>query len=157
MIPKPPSHHVNAGLLLRTAFVTLVAIVGCSRADRLHRVSGRVTFGGQAVPAGQIYFIPDTTRGNRAPAGFAIILDGHYDTHRDSVGKGVIGGAYQIRIDGHSGNFEPNAAEPSPETASALENNTLFRDYVTTAELPPAESTQDFDVPLSAAASAHAP
>ena len=41
---------------------------------------GRVTFAGQPVVSGRIYFAPDPARGNDGPQGYAAIEDGRYDT-----------------------------------------------------------------------------
>ena len=45
-----------------------------------HRISGKVTLDGKPVPAGKIYFIPDTAKGNSGPTRYADIVDGAYDT-----------------------------------------------------------------------------
>lgn len=135
-------------------FLTMHALVGCGRGDRLYRVSGRVTFAGKPVPAGQIYFLPDSRLGNRGPAGYATIRDGAYDTHRSPTGRGVLGGPYQIRIEGHDGQPAPDAAEPPMDRIVETRSQMLFRDYLVTADFDEADSVRDFDVPLPAGAKA---
>src|SRR5260370_40886952 len=53
-------------------------LVGCGGADgnKLFRVSGSVTFAGQPVPAGQVSFLPDASRGNGGPPGHPALTDG---------------------------------------------------------------------------------
>lgn len=111
-------------------------LVGCGgRGDATKRfdLSGSVTFDGKAVPAGTILFEPDSSKGNKGPAGFAKIADGRFDTA--AGGKGTIGGPHVVRITGS-------------------DEATLFSDYVTQADLPKEKSTKDFEVPASAKAPA---
>jgi hypothetical protein len=113
-------------------------VCGCgSRDEGLHRVSGRVTLGGTALPAGMIYFEPDSFRGNRGPTGYATITGGVYDTR--ASGRGMIGGPHVVRIDGY---------DPPPPNAEDG-GRTLVRDYRTTLDLPKSEAFQDFDVPAA--------
>jgi len=108
------------------------SLLGCGGGTKLNRVSGRVTFNGQPVPAGKIYFTPDAAKGNSGPAGFADIKDGAYDTSA-AGGQGVAPGPVAVRIEGTDG------------------SKALFVGYQTSVELPQGSSTQDFEVPSSAA------
>jgi len=105
---------------------------GCGGA-KLHRVSGRVTFAGQPVPLGKVYFTPDATKGNAGTPGYADIKDGAYDTG-SAGGQGCAGGPVTVRIEGSDG------------------TKVLFLNYMTTADLSQEATTKDFDVPQSAAA-----
>jgi hypothetical protein len=98
-------------------------------------VSGTVTFRGVPVPTGTIAFEPDARQGNDGPAGYADIVAGRYRTH-----LGAVGGPHLVRITGASGDAEDE-----------LVDTTLFRDYVTTCDLPGQATTLDFDVPEDAA------
>ena len=64
--------------------------IGCGN-EKTYRVSGKVTFKGQPVPEGRIFFMPDPSKGNKGPSGSAEIKNGRYDT--DAGGRGVVGGA----------------------------------------------------------------
>lgn len=114
--------------------------VGCSKGNR---ISGKVTFKGQPIPSGKIYFIPDATKGNSGPTGFAMIKDGAYDT--SAGGRGAVGGQMIVAIEG----FDPTATVKDPESGEDL-LKPLFPRYETAAELPNATTTKDFDVPASA-------
>lgn len=51
--------------------VAVAAVVGCGSndaPDRFH-ISGKVTFAGEPVPAGQIIFEPDASQQNSGPQG----------------------------------------------------------------------------------------
>ncbi len=100
-------------------------------------VSGKVTFNGNAVPAGQIVFEPDAEAGNSGPAGHATISEGAFDTATD--GRGTVGGPHIVRITGLSGPADSAGIKP------------LFREYQTKADLEKKASTASFDVPASAA------
>lgn len=111
---------------------------GCGDRDgSLHRVTGMVTYGGAPLPAGMIYFEPDSSRGNKGPTGYATIISGSYDTH--AGGRGTVGGPHAVRIDG----FEP--PPKNVEDGGTM----LVRDYRTTIDLPESEMVQDFDVPVN--------
>jgi hypothetical protein len=144
--------RLNKRLLLPLALLLCQVALGCGDRERVHRVAGRITFAGQPVPAGQIYFLPDSGRGNHGPAGHATIRDGMYDTHGVPPGRGVRGGAYQVRIEGHDGQPIADAAEPTIDRITAVRSKTLFRDYLVTADIGEADAVLDFDVPTAAAA-----
>jgi hypothetical protein len=114
---------------------------GCGRGERLYHLSGKVTFAGKPVPKGTIVFEPDTSRGNQGSAAFAQIIDGRYDT-RSGEGKGTVGGPHLVRILGLDGIPRGELVNGSP----------LFPEYTTTADLPRADATLDFDVPRGGAA-----
>lgn len=113
-------------------------LVGCSSESNRYDISGKVTFKGQPVPVGKIYFSPDTSKGNDGPQGFADIKDGRYDT-RSQSSKGSPTGAVTVRIEGFDGHPVGDFAFGRP----------LFV-YETTLELSKATTEQNFDVPESA-------
>ena len=117
-----------------------LSLLGCSGPDGPSRydVSGTVTHAGTPIPAGKIYFEPDTSAGNSGPAGFADIRDGQYDTGQS--GKGCVGGQQRIRIEGGDG-------EPSPENEFHPFGNRYFHAYRTTFDVPLEDVEHDFEVP----------
>lgn len=139
-------------LLSRTRIVLLSGLVpsllcclalGCG-GEKTYRVSGKVTFKGQPVPSGKIYFMPDSAKGNTGQTGFANIRDGQFDTSA-SGGRGTIGGPVVIAIEG----IDPaskDKAEKSPE----VEAKALFPRYEIPADLPKSDTTKDIDVPAEA-------
>lgn len=131
---------IRFGGLALVAAVGLV--IGCGEAgpDR-YDVSGKVTFQGQPVPAGQIVFEPDPTAGGRGPAGYAQIDDGQYSTR--SSGKGPVAGPHIARITGLSAKpTDPNSESGPPP---------LFVDYEVKVELSADKPVHDFAVPAEAA------
>jgi hypothetical protein len=89
-------------------FLGAVAIAGCGRdQDKLYDVSGTVTYDGQPVPKGLIFFDPDVTKGGTGPQGLANIWNGKFNTA--DKGKGVRGGAYVVRVNGFDGKEAPEA------------------------------------------------
>jgi hypothetical protein len=131
------------GLLLLAGLLC----TGCGGDDGPPRygVSGTVTFQGQPVPAGVVLFTPDNTKGNEGPTGFAPIRAGKYDTSlEDGDGKGTIGGPHKVTISGFDGVAAPEQELP--------DGKRLFADYVVDVDLPKEPTTtQNFDVPASAA------
>jgi len=111
------------------ALVCCLAL-GCGGGAKLYRVTGNVKFDGNPVPAGKIYFTPDTSKNNSGAPGWADIKDGKYDTAAPG-GQGVVGGPMIVKIEGSNG------------------TTPLFANYQTSAELPRGAATQDFDVPAS--------
>jgi hypothetical protein len=117
-------------------------LVGCG-GDEGNRVSGNITFQGKPVPAGKIYFIPDSSKGNEGATGWADIRDGKYDTATEG-GSGAVSGPMIVAIEG----IDPN---PPPGAAEDVTTTVLFPRYETTADLPDGDSTKDIDVPAEAA------
>ena len=121
--------------LIVLAILPAIVFAGCG-GERVYNLSGTVTFQGKPVPAGHIVFEPDASAGNKGPAAFAKIKDGHYDT-RILDGHGAIGGPHLVLIHGRDG-------IPRGELLNGLP---LFRDYNTKIDLPKASGEQNFDVP----------
>lgn len=118
---------------------------GCGD-DGTHRVSGTVTFKGQPVPVGKIYFTPDATKGGRGPSGYADIKDGKYDT-ASTGGRGSIAGAVIISVEG----FDPAAKPGKADASSEVLFKSLFPRYEIQTDMPASSSTKDIDVPADAA------
>lgn len=104
-----------ARLTAAAALALLAVQAGCGdsgppRSD----IWGNVLWNGQYVSRGVIYFDPDVSKGNQGPQGFALILDGKYDT-RAARSKGCITGPHLAVIHGYNGQgitkFQPYGGE----------------------------------------------
>jgi hypothetical protein len=115
-----------------------VAAAGCGAdgGPPAARVSGTVTFKGQPVPAGRVYFDPDAAKNPAGQQGYADIKDGRYDTA--AAGKPPSAGAVMVRVEG----FGP----PVGDAPGKL----LFSGYEVRAELPAGDTARDIEVPASA-------
>jgi hypothetical protein len=123
------SRHRSAALIF---VLGLAALLGCGTGEeKLYEVSGTVTYDGKPIPKGLIFFDPKADD----PQGFANILDGKYDTAQQ--GRGVRGGAYDVRVNGFDGK----------EANEAPFGQALFPEYTGTKDLPKENSTYDLDVP----------
>lgn len=122
--------------LLAAAFLSVALAVGCTPQDKLYDVTGTVTFGGQSVPKGLIYFEPDGSKGMKGSLGYANIENGAYDT-KVNGGKGVKGGWYSVRVLGYDGK----------PTGEQILGNGLFPEYTEKKEFPAAPSVYDVTVP----------
>lgn len=122
------------GCLLAAVLVT--AGCGGPSGPLRYRVSGSVQYKGEPVPVGTIVFEPDSSKGNSGPACYAQITNGRYVSES---GQGAVGGPHVVRIAGADG-------VPANEMP---QGQTLFPEYQTTIDLPKADSTQDFVVPVS--------
>jgi len=140
---------LSARAILSGVLPVLVCLLvpGCG-GDKTYRVSGKVTFKGQPIPAGKIYFTPDSSKGNSGPTGYADIKNGEYDTS-SSDGKGVVGGPTIIAIEGIDPNEKPDKIDKSDKSGEVLVKS-LFPRYETSADLPKSSSTKDIDVPAEA-------
>ena len=133
---KQSRHPRLATFIMLSVILPMMVLVtsGCGSSEDggpvRYRVSGTVTFDGNPVPAGTIYFQP--APGNPGPQGFATIVDGEYDT-ADS-GKGTVGGAHSVRIEGADASGTP-----------------IFVPHFEDLNLSTEASTHEFDVPASAA------
>lgn len=140
MLGLRPTRAVVLGTL--SGLLGFLAL-GCG-GDKGNRVSGKVTYKGQPVPAGRIYFMPDTKKGNKGPTGFAEIKNGAYDT-AEPGGHGAVAGAMIVKIEG----YDPNQKDKT-DAAGETPIKPLFPTYQTAAELPKEDTTKDFDVPATA-------
>lgn len=133
------------GFALRNLLILLVCVLpSCGRApDGPPRfvLRGKVTFDGKPVGAGFITFSPSAKGGNSGPGGGAPIVNGQYVTPRD---KGVVGGAYDVRIVGYDGKPTEVEGEKLPDGLP------LFAPFDTTVDLSKSDSEKDFEVPKNA-------
>jgi hypothetical protein len=129
-------------------FVVLACGLAAGCGSGTNRVSGKVTFKGQPVPAGKIYFIPDGAKGNSGATGYANIVNGEYDTSA-AGGMGAIKGPMIVAIEG----FDPAAKGKTEKGDTSGEETVkaLFPRYETSYDVPGSTSTKDFDVPAEAA------
>lgn len=134
--------------LLQLSPLLLLVAAGCGGGVATARVSGKVTFKGEPIKAGKIYFMPDGKKGNTGPTGFADIVNGSYDTG-SSNGRGAIKGALIVAIEGHDPD-QQNKTEKG-DTSGETTLKSLFPRYETTMEMGDGATTKDFDVPADAA------
>jgi len=122
--------------------VGLLICGGCSKNDGPTRydVHGMVEFDGIPLTMGRITFVPDSSKKNEGPVGYAMIEDGKYDTAKIG-GKGTIAGPLKVLVTGFA-----------PPIAGQETNEPIFEDYELTAELSKGQGRTElnFEVPLSA-------
>src|SRR5262249_42014233 len=86
---------------------------GCGPGNGLSlgRVSGKVTYKGQPVKNGTVFFMPDESKGTVGPPALgSITSDGSYVMSTETSGDGVIVGSHKVGITG---------VEEAPVTAEA--------------------------------------
>lgn len=117
-------------------FFVVACLVGIGCSDRaVYPISGKVTFQNKPVPAGEIFFDPDASKNNDGPQGHATIKAGVYNTAEG--GKGIIGGAYVVRIQGYDGKQANELPLGHP----------IFETFTQSIDLPKTASTKDFEIP----------
>lgn len=128
---RVPAFATAAGLAL--------VLLGCGGKPERVRVSGQVTFQGKPVQYGNIVFEPDPSKGNRGPQGYAKITSkGTFDT--GIAGTGPCPGPQVVTIE----------AYPDVESPASKKSRVVLQ-YRTQVDLPAEATTQDFEVPASAA------
>ena len=120
-------------LLFLLTVAALISVVGCTPQPKVFHLSGNVSFQGQPIPKGRIFFDPD----GHGEQGVAEIEAGKYDTRKGELG--IKGGKYIVRIQGFDGQGGDELPWGQP----------LFNEYQTKVELPDADKVLDFDVPGS--------
>jgi hypothetical protein len=108
-----------------------------------------VNFDGKPVPNGRIQFMPDSSKGNSGPPGYAQIKDGKFDTSAEG-GKGHVGGPMIVSISGNDNSESGASPDETDPKAPEPKSNVLFPNYQETFELPKETTTQDFNVPAEA-------
>jgi hypothetical protein len=122
--------------------VLVVALaVGCGD-GKTYRITGKVTFKGQPVAAGKVYFSPDGSKGNTRPSGFAEVRNGEYDTDA-AGGRGYGGGPTVIAVEGFDPKLKGKKDDPSGESTAGA----LFPRYEFSVDLPREPQTKDIVVP----------
>jgi len=118
-------------------FAGMALLAGCGDDEQLHHVSGTITFEGNPIPKGLIFFDPDPSSGTPGTQGFANIENGRFDTALAGKGTGIRGGgSYIIRISGFDGHEKPEAPF----------GQFLFPEHELKKELPAEKQTFDYDV-----------
>jgi hypothetical protein len=131
--------------VLRLGFASLLVLTlasGCGGVSGT-RVSGKVTFKGQPVPAGTVYIKPDSAKGNNGHTGYATISNGAYDTGAPG-GQAAPTGAVILEVEGIDPKPPPGA---EPDVGATM----LFTGFTKSAEVSGSSSVQDIDVPAEAA------
>lgn len=98
--PRLPTRP--AALVVGLVACAMIVAAGCGgpRDTRVrHRVSGKITYGGQPVTGGEIIITPDGAKKNSGPQGIATIKNGVYDT-KGSRAPGVGGGPMTAMVMG---------------------------------------------------------
>lgn len=135
----------RANFLRILPFISILAtcgFAGCGGGETEYHLSGNVTYKNRPVPAGNITFEPDASKGNSGAPGMCKIKDGKYDTRADG-GHGTIGGPHVIRIVGIDGKPSGNSS------GEILQGTPLFPEYSVSQDLPKEDSTKDFDIPAT--------
>lgn len=136
-----PIELIRQGFVATFAVLVVSALASCSptpEGPTRYVVRGQVTYDGKPVPAGFITLSPSAERGNSGPGGGAPIVNGRFTTPRD---KGVVGGAYEVRITGFDGKPTTMEGEELPD------GNPLFAPFTTTVDFAREDSVMNFDVP----------
>jgi len=119
------------------ACVPALCVTGCGESGPTRfDVTGTVTYKGEPVPYGEIFFEPDASRDNQGPAARATIENGAYATEKE---KGVVAGPIKIRITGYDGN-------PPPGGGTQPHGKALFPEYADKVDQPEDVATHDFAI-----------
>jgi hypothetical protein len=112
-------------LFRRVALLCTVLIslgFGCSSGNGLNlaKVRGKVTYKGQPIKNGTVFFMPDEAKGTVGPAAVGTITsDGSYIMSTETAGDGVIVGSHKIGITGlEEKPVSGGEAAPTPESDS---------------------------------------
>jgi hypothetical protein len=103
--------------VLLTAGMT-VLFAGCSdNGLSLAKVYGKVTYKGQPVKNGTVFFMPDDSKGTVGPAAVgSITSDGSYIMSTERAGDGAIIGSHKVGITGVEEGPVSEETAPTPES-----------------------------------------
>jgi len=100
-----------------------------------------VTFEGQPVEFGAIFFEPTASVGAIAPTVYLPVRGGKYDTGDE----GPVAGKYVVKVGGMDQSKQTKDSDGITHTPQ------LFQDYVFETDIPPDNNTLDVAVPASQA------
>jgi hypothetical protein len=106
---------------------TLPIVAGCGYDNGLNlaRVQGRVTFKGEHVKKGTVFFLPDEGKGTVGPSAVGTLReDGTYIASTDYSGDGVIIGSHKIGLTGMeaaSGDDVVSASDAGKDSAESIQ------------------------------------
>ena len=108
-------------VLRRLALLSTATFVfGCSPGNGLNlaKVRGKVTYKGEPVKNGTVFFMPDESKGTIGPPAVgSITSDGSYVMSTESAGDGVIVGSHKVGITGvEEKPISSGPAAPTPES-----------------------------------------
>jgi hypothetical protein len=146
LLPSVPSLLIprSSSLLLCLAMSALFCLAGgCGRGDGLtrYRVKGTVTYAGQPVEFGAIFFEPTASVGEIAPTVYLPVRGGKYDAGNE----GPVAGKYVVRVGGQ------DQSKSHVDSDGIMHTAQLFQDYSFEVEIPPPNNTLDVEVPASQA------
>lgn len=130
-------------LCVLCAGISVCAFVGCHRGGPTrYPVKGKVTFKGQPVQAGAVFFEPTLSAGKEAPTVYLRLENGEYQVSRD---KGPGAGKYTVVVGGW------DKAREFVDDDGITHSFPLFKDYRFEVEFPVPNNTLDIEVPESQA------
>jgi hypothetical protein len=95
------SIHVRCHITLVAAVLTILSGCGSGNGLNLAKVSGKVSYKGQPVKNGTVFFMPDEGRGTVGPPAVgSITTDGSFVMSTETAGDGVIVGHHKVGITG---------------------------------------------------------
>lgn len=121
------------------ALAAMILLTGCGGSSELRSLSGEATYDGKPIPTGSILFEPDESKGNSGPGGAADIVNGKFQTRKNS---GVGAGPQRVTVYG----FDPALNKDNSMDA----DTSLFPPYETEIDLAPEARTLDIRVPVQA-------
>lgn len=134
-------HRGNRACRVLSVAVFLMFLSGCGSETRpRHPVSGTVTYQGKPVEMGSIRFEADASVGDFAPACYAAITNGKYETNPEDS---PTTGKYHIRVMGID---VPNIKKDGPP-GTPWDMPALFPPYIATVEIPSPNGQLDIEVP----------
>ena len=137
IVVAPQMRFASSAVLLLLA----LTFTGCG-GDGLDRypVSGTVTYDGEPVEFGAIFFEPTASVGAIAPTVYLPIRDGKYDAED----KGPVKGTYRVTVGGM------DQSRNRVDSDGITHTPQLFPDYKFEVEIPPPGNRLDIEVPKTA-------
>lgn len=106
--------------LFPVSAVIIVAGCGYDNGLKLSRVSGKVTYKGEPVKNGTVFFMPDEGKGTVGPSATGSLRDdGTYIASTDYAGDGVIIGTHKVGLTALERVADAKAASPGTEKESS--------------------------------------
>jgi hypothetical protein len=131
-------------------FAGVLLTVGCGGGEKMVQIKGKVLLDGKPVKAGDIEFVPDTSKETEGAKAIGIIKDGEFSLYTGAK-EGVLVGHHQVAVKCPFRIDEGSSAEGDTDGGGTKGGCPIPKKYwdVTTSELTEEVKSKDQEITIN--------